>query len=215
MNNTKTAKQKMAEFDQGYNIVVTGRHVHVTEAMENYAIEKLSKLERIGDHIIDIAVTMDIQKIENKVDIVLKYGHTLIKSHGSSTDMYASIDKAVDRLHIQLKKYKTRLKDHHAKGHPVEEMAVTVYSPEVWTIDEEEVNRQIEAANSVSHGETFEPHKIVRYENQPLKVLTDDEAIMKMELSQQSCIVYRSEQNRKMRVLYRLEDGNFGVVEPV
>jgi putative sigma-54 modulation protein len=215
MTYTKTAKQKMAEFDQGYNIAVTGRHVHVTEAMENYAIEKLSKLERIGDRIIDITVTMDIQKIDNKVDIVLKYGHTLIKSHGSSTDMYASIDKAVDKLQVQLKKYKTRLKDHHAKAHPIEEMAVTVYSPEVWTIDEEEVNKQIDAANHLSHVKNFEPHKIVRHEKQALKILTDEEAIMKMELSLQACIVYRSEQSRKMRVLYRLEDGNYGVVEPV
>ena len=114
---TLTRKQKMAEFDQGYNIQVTGRHVEVTDAMKSYAQEKLSKVERFGDRIIDVTVTMDIQKLEHRVDIIMKYGHTLIKSHAATTDMYASIDQAIDKLQTQLRKYKRRLKSHHAKGH--------------------------------------------------------------------------------------------------
>lgn len=208
----KTAKQRVAEFDQGYNVSVTGRHVHVTDAMKAYAEEKLSKLERIGNRIIDVNVTMDIQKVEHKVDIVMKYGHTLIKSQGSSTDMYASIDKAVDKLQSQLRRYKRRLKDHHAKEYPVMQIPMVVYQMDA--TDEHDINAQIESENEKKLHETFFPHKIVRSETQSLKILTDDEAIMKIELSGASCIVYRSEQTRKLKVIYRLEDGNYGVVEP-
>ncbi|MCE5294768.1 MAG: ribosome-associated translation inhibitor RaiA [Chlamydiales bacterium] len=204
---TLTRKQKIAEFDQGYNIMVTGRHVHVTDAMKAYAEDKLSKLERFGDRIIDIAVTMDIQKLEHKVDIVMKYGHTLIKSHAASSDMYVSIDQAAAKLQTQLRKYKTRLNDHHAKNHPITDMSVTVYSP----FDEQEINQDIDAQNQME----LEPHKIVKSESQPLKILTDDEAIMKMELSGRHAMVYRHEESRKMKVIYRQEDGNYCVIEAV
>jgi len=217
---TLTRKQRIAEFDEGYNIMVTGRHVHVTDAMKAYAEEKLSKLDRFGDRIIDIAVTMDIQKLEHRVDIIIKYGHTLIKSHAASSDMYVSIDQAVEKLGTQLKKYKSRLKDHHAKGHPVAEMAVTVYSPmlegeSLEALDEQEANQGIEFQNAQGEMGPLHPHKIVKSEAQQLKILTDDEAIMKMELSGRHAMVYRHEETRKLKVIYRQEDGNYCVIEAV
>ncbi len=207
---TLTRKQRIAEFGQGYNIVVTGRHLHVTDAMKAYAEEKLAKLERIGDRILDIALTMDIQKLEHRVDIVMKYGHTLIKSHAATTDMYASIDLAIHKLESQLRKYKRRLKEHHAKEHPIDEMSVTVYSP---IIDEEEVNEGIDGENARGYQALLQPHEIVKVEPQQLKILTDDEAIMKMELSGTSAMVYRHEETRKLKVIYRRDDGNYGVIE--
>ncbi|MBS0654591.1 MAG: ribosome-associated translation inhibitor RaiA [Verrucomicrobia bacterium] len=214
-----TRKQKMAEFEQGYNIVVSGRHVHVTEAMKAYAKDKLEKLDRFGDRIIDIIVTMDIQKLEHKVDMVLKYGHTLIKSHGSSTDMYVSIDQAVNKLQAQLVKYKSRLNQHYAKGYPIIDVPVTIYGPpEEAVTDEEvdlyEVNGAIEEATKQELENSFKLHTLVRVESQPLKILTKDEAIMKMELSGAPFMVYRGEENRKLEIIYRLEDGNFGIIEP-
>lgn len=207
---TLTRKQRIAEFgDEGYNIMVTGRHVHVTDAMKAYAVEKLSKLDRFADRIIDIAVTMDIQKLEHRVDIIMKYGHTLIKSHAVSSDMYASIDHAVHKMQNQLRRYKSRLKEHHAKDHPIEEMAATVYSP----VDEVEINQGIESLNNVDEFDLLHPHKIVRSEMQALKILTDDEAIMKMELSGKHAMVYKNEETRKLKVIYRLEDGNYCVIE--
>lgn len=216
---TMTRKQKMAEFEQGYNIAVTGRHVHVTEAMKAYAKDKLEKLDRFGDRIIDILVTMDIQKLEHKVDMVLKYGHTLIKSHGSSTDMYVSIDQAVNKLQAQLVKYKSRLHEHYAKGYPVIDVPVTIYGPSEEPVTDEEielfeVNGEIEDATKKQLEDRFKFHQIVRVESQPLKILTKDEAIMKMELSGAPFMVYRSEEKRTLEIIYRLEDGNFGIVEP-
>ncbi len=206
---TLTRKQRIAEFPAGYTIMVTGRHVHVTEAMKSYAEEKLSKLDRFGDRIIDIAVTMDIQKLEHRVDIVMKYGHTLIKSHAASNDMYISLDQAVEKLEAQLRKYKSRLNDHHSKDHPIVDMPVTVYSPSFEAVDEQEVNQGIDSLNQ----DVLQPHKIVKVESQQMKILTDDEAIMKMELSGRHAMVYRNEETRKLKVIYRQDDGNYSVIE--
>ena len=209
---TLTRKQKVAEFGQGYSISVTGRHIHVTEAMKAYAEQKVSKLEKFGNRIIDVAITMDIQKLQHKVDIVLKYGHTLVKSSASSTDMYISIDQAVDKLEAQLNKYRSKIQDHHLKGHPVVEVPETVYYRCLEEVDEQDINQAIETQEALSTN--FVTHQIVSVEKQTLKILTDQEALMKMELSHGPLMVFRDEGTRKLKVIYRREDGNFGIIQP-
>ena len=197
-----TRKEKIAELDTGYNISVTGRHVSVTDAMKNYAIEKISKLERFAPKIIDVDVIMDIQKLNHKVDIIMKYGHTIIKSASATTDMYVSVDQAVKKLDAQLKKYKSKLHDHYMRGYPVEEVTEVVWGEEEEVEPEEELQE-----------EGFVPHKVVKTEVQPLKLLTDGEAIMRMELSLLPLILYRDEATRKLKVIYKREDGNFGIIQ--
>ncbi len=193
-----TQKEKIAEFDQGYNVMVTGRHVHVTEGMKQHAIDKISKLDKIGDRIIDVHVTMDIQKLSHRCDIMMKYGQTFIRSHADTSDMYVSIDQAVNKLSRQLRRYRNRLNQHHAKKYEMEELPVTVYSVAEFLPDEEE-----------SHAA---PHKVVANEARKLKLLNEDEAIMKMELSQDRFMVYRSEEDRQIKVIYRREDENYGII---
>ena len=77
---------------------MTGRHVLVTDAMKDYAVDKIVKIDRFNARIIDVTVVMDIQKLEHRVDITMKVDHIFIKASASSDNMYASIDKAVDRL---------------------------------------------------------------------------------------------------------------------
>lgn len=206
-------KAKAAEFvGEGYTIHVTGRDVYVTEAMKSYAIEKVSKIERFSSRIIDVQITMDIQKLDHRVDIVLKVDHIKIKSQASSTDMYASIDKAVEKIERQLRKYKQRIQEHTAKPLNVVDLKVNVLKrPE----EEEllDINLEIEEANHRDLFDRLAPHPVVSQETQPLKILTLDEAIMKMELSDDPFLIFRSEETRKLEVIYRREDGNFGVIE--
>lgn len=194
--------------EQGYNVMLTGRHVHITDAMKEHAIEKISRLEKIGDRIIDVNVTMDIQKLDQRVDILMKYGHTIIRSHASSSDMYVSIDQAVDKLEKQLKRYKNKLQDYHAKGYPVVEVPVSV-----WALpEEEEINEQIETENTKKAASKY--HMVVSHETKPLKVLSEEEAIMKMELSRDQFMLFRSEKDHRLKVIFRKSDGNYGIIQP-
>lgn len=208
-------KEKMLEFvDEGYNVSVCGRHLHVTEAMKQYAREKIAKLERLGDRIIDVNVTMDIQKLEHRVDIVMKYGHTNIKSTGISRDMYLSIDKAIEKLQAQLKKYLNRIHSHHSKEHPHVDIYEKIYER---VLDEDEValyNREIEEENRRRQVSALEFPAVVNTETRPLKILTNEEAIMKMDLSKDEVLVFRAEEDRKLKVMYRRNDGNYGVISP-
>jgi putative sigma-54 modulation protein len=213
MSRKSKIAEKFAEDSQGYNITITGRHVHLTDGMKNYALEKVSKIERFSDRIIDVLVTMDITKLDHKVDIVLKVDHIKIKSQATSNDMYASTDKAVHKIETQLLKYKNKLKSHQAKGLAVVDMNVNVFSNS--KNDELEVmNDEIEEENRREVEKKYRLHEIVKTETRPLKILTFEEAIMKMELSKDVFMIFRNEEDNKIKVIYIRDDGDFGIIEP-
>ncbi|MCE2983371.1 MAG: ribosome-associated translation inhibitor RaiA, partial [Parachlamydia sp.] len=193
-----------------YNISVTGRHVQVTDSMKDYAIEKVSKIERFMNRIIDVNIIMDIQKLDHRAEIILKAGHTKITSQAVTQDMYASIDRAVAKLEAQIRRYKSKIQDHHAKSRAIVDMNVNVHKrPE-----EEEWEGEGEEAFAPEPSLNGQPHAIVLQETLPLKTLTLDEAFMKMELSKDTFLIYRNEEDQKLKVIYRRNDGNYGVIEP-
>lgn len=203
----------MQQSVEGYNITINGRHFQVTDSMKDYVIDKISKLERFGPRLIDINVIMEIQKIDHRVDIVVRFDNIKIKSHASCTDMYASIDYAVDKLQRQISRYKKRIQEHHNKGLKEVDMNVNVVRPHL-NDQINDVNAEIEEETSKHLIDSFRPHQVVASESLPLKILSIDEAIMKMELSQDAFLVYRDEIDRKFKVIYRRNDGNYGVIEP-
>lgn len=207
-------KSKAAEFlEEDYNITITGRHLVVTDAMKDYVIEKISKIEKFSNRIIDVVVTMEVQKHEQRVDIVLKFNHIKIKSQAVSENMYTSIDKAVHKIETQLLKYKNKLQDHQTKGVAAIDMKVDILR----SASEEELldlNDEIESENRNRMMDKYSPHKIVSKTTRPLKTLTDGEAIMKIDLSGDAFLVYRSEESQKIKIIYRRSDGDFGVILP-
>lgn len=206
-------KAKALEFvDAGYDIKITGRHVQVTDSMKDYAMEKVSKIERFMNRIIDVNVIMDIQKLDHRVEIILKVGHLKITSQASSPDMYASIDKAVDRLEAQILRYKSKLQDHHAKGHQVIDMVVSVVNRP--SAEDEELSDFESESLDRPGTDVLKPHQIVKQETRPLKILTYDEAIMKMELSGDVFLIFKNEENQKLNIIYRRKDDNYGIIEP-
>ena len=70
-----------------YRFEVVGRNTQVSEAMRQYAIEKICKIERFHPKILDVHVTLDIQKMEQSCVIVIHTNNIKIKVHASSNDM--------------------------------------------------------------------------------------------------------------------------------
>jgi len=197
--------------NKDWDITVTGRHVAVTDPMKQYAIDKIMKLERFNMRIVEVRVTMDIQKLDHIVDIVMKVNDFRVKSHMTSENMYASIDGAVDKIQRQMRRYKTRLQEHHARGLSDVDMTVNVLS----TTDEvSKINDEIEEETLRRIEDELRPHKIVKQEMRPLKILNNEEAIMKMELSGYQFLVFRHEEDQHLKVIYRRQDGHYGIIEP-
>jgi len=205
-------KAKAVEFEnEEYSIHVVGRNVAVTDAMKNYAIEKVFKLERFSNRIIDVTITMDIQKLEHRCDIDIRVNHVKIRSHGVSTDMYAAIDDAIEKVSTQIRRYHKRLTEHQAKSISMVDMNVNVLAP---SEDElAEFNDEIESQNQQNLIEGYK-HGVVSQETLPLKTLSMDEAVMRLDLSGHNFLVYRSEEDNKLKVIYKRDDEQFGIIEP-
>ncbi len=209
---TQKTKAEVREKFEGldYPIQIIGRNVHVTDGMKKHALDKLSKIERLGGHVIDAVITLDVQKVNNHVDFMLNLNGTLLKVSADSTDMYVSIDQAIDRIKHKITRYLDKLHDHHKKGIPAVEMEVEMVKSTLV----EEINDAIEEAHLHEIEQSLKPGSIVTKHKRPLKTLSVDEAIMKMDLSEEPFLVYRSEVDKKLKVIYKTDDKkHYGIIE--
>lgn len=94
---------------------VTGHHVDVTQALRDYVGTKLAKLERHFVQMTDIHCILTVEKLLHKAEATVHLGGGTIHADSTQPDMYAAIDILVDKLDRQVKKYKEKLTDHHAK----------------------------------------------------------------------------------------------------
>ncbi len=207
-------KAKFTEQEEamGIRINILGRNVYVTDAMKNYAYDKLSKIDRFHNHVMDLHVTMDIQKMEQSVVILLQLDHFRVKVSASSTDMYASIDKAVEKLRAKIRRWKSRIQDHHKKGRSAVDMQINVLQRPF--DDLEMINAAIESENLTQQIEEYRPPQIIGSDTRPLKTLTTEEAIMKMELSDDHFMLFKGLEDNKFKVIYRRKDGHYGLIFP-
>ena len=196
--------------NEGYTIYVLGKHFQITEAIRNYVWEKLSRVERVADHIIDIHVTLDTQKLEHSCSILMNFIHFHIKVSASTDNIYSAIDKAADKLVRLIRRYKTKLQSYRNKHISAVDIHVNVIQP--LRDDLKEINDDIEAENVRKESERFQLHHVVAKEVMKLKTLTQDEAVMKMECTEEPFLIFRAEEDQKLRVIYRRSDLNYGLV---
>ena len=196
---------------EGYTIYIIGKHLELTDALRDYVSEKLSKVERITDQITNIHVVLDSQKLEKTCSILMNFIRFKISVNVGKDNMYEAIDKAVDRVVKLIGRYKSKLQDYRNKDLSTVDIEVNVIKPLEDDLDA--INDDIEAENAREEVEKYELHQVVSKDTLTLKTLTQDEAVMKMEISTDSFMIYKSEEDQKIKVIYRLEDSNYGLIQ--
>ncbi len=196
---------------QEYHLFIVGKHIEITDAIRQYVFEKLSRIEKIADRIIDIHVIIDAQKLEQSCSILMNFIHFQVKASASTDNLYSAIDKASDRAIALIRKYKTKLQSKRFKDLTTVDIHVNVIEPLQDNL--KAINDDILAENARREVENKQIHQVVAKETIPLKVLTQDEAVIKMEISDLPFLIYRSEEDQKLKVIYRREDSNYGLVQ--
>jgi putative sigma-54 modulation protein len=85
------------------NIAITFRHIETSEPVKNYAHEKIAKLQKFLRQPMQAYVTLDMERIEHVVEVRISSGSEHYHGKEQSEDMYASIDKVVDKLERQIR----------------------------------------------------------------------------------------------------------------
>lgn len=170
-------------------ISVVGRGIRATKALRSYAESKVKKLEKYIPKATEAVVTLRVEKYRHIAEILIKGNKTLIQAEGESNEMYTSIDNVMNKIVRQLKKYKEKRQDHKGKQRGVEVAEIAL---------EEEKSLQI-----------------VKVKRFPMKPMLPEEAVMQMELLRKNFFVFSNASNEKINVVYKLEDGNVGLIEPI
>jgi putative sigma-54 modulation protein len=183
-------------------VKVTGRHLQVTDAINDYVTRKIENLHLDYPKIIEAHVILEVEKYRHSADVVLVCSnHITIEACEETDDMYAAIDAVVDKVARQMRKYKTRLmKKHRPRTDLIHHLEEHVLEPEPVGLNGDD-------------GE--EPHHpVVRTERYPVKPMFIDEAVLQLEMSHRQFIVFMNPRSSRMNVLYRRKGGGFGLIEP-
>jgi ribosome hibernation promoting factor len=182
-------------------VKVTGRHLPITDAINDYVTRKIESLHLDYPKIIEAHVILEVEKYRHSAEVILVCSnHITIEACEETDDMYAAIDAVVDKVARQMRKYKTRLmRQHRPRKEMVQHLAEHVLEPEPVELD---------GAEDGAH------HPVVRTERYPVKPMFVDEAVLQLEMSPRQFIVFLNARSSRMNVIYRRKSGEFGLIEP-
>jgi putative sigma-54 modulation protein len=184
------------------DVLVKGRNILVTPALERYALEKVERVSKFFDsERSDSRAEVELIHSRNRsvvdaevAEATLFINGTVLKAKEASEDMYASIDKMADKLERQVRRYRGRQidrwqgQDKNAPAAPEETVVVE---------DEEDIEA-----------------RIVRTKQFQMKPMGAEEAVLQMDLLDHDFYVFTSAESGDINVVYRRRDGNYGLIEP-
>ena len=176
---------------------ITFRHLEPTDALKAHVRDRLDHVKRFLDRPTEAHAVLHVENLDHHAEITVKAGRFLLRGTGRSQDMYASIDAAADRIERQLKKHKEKLYNHKTNGHSVEWKPVEV---------------RHDVLDILEHPDR-PSHRVVKSTKFQAKPMTIDEAILQLELLDASFYVFQNARDRAVNVVYRREDGSFGLIE--
>ncbi len=172
-------------------ILLTGRHIDITDAIRNYAKKKLSKLDNYFDFKENgkLHVVITVEKFRHIAEANLRSKRHNISAKVETTDMYSSIDKLEDKLLVQIKK----LKDKQQK-----------------VVKNKRINILASVSNITSStGEKY--NEIIEEELQAAKPMNTEEAIEELELSKEGMILFYNVDFNKVCFVRKRKDGKYGL----
>lgn len=178
----------------GFMIInFTGKGMDVTEALRNVTEKKMGKLDKYFQKDIEGNITFSAEKNRKIIEVTINLPGTIIRAEESSDDMYASIDKAVDVLERQMRKYKTKLQKRYKNTE-------TIRFENVVPLPSEDNGRDLP--------------KLVKTKKFFLKPMTSEEAVLQMELLGHNFFVFMDGETGNVNVVYKRKDDNYGLIEP-
>lgn len=169
----------------------TGKNVEVTEALKDVTNKKLKRLDKYFQKDVVGNVVYSVERNWKIIEITINLPGTILRVEESSDDMYTSIDKAVDVLERQIRKYKTRLQKRNQTGETI----------------------RFENVIPLKENEDEKP-RIVKTKRFGMKPMSVEEAVLQMELLRHNFFVFMNADSEEVSVVYKRKDGNYGLIEP-
>lgn len=180
------------------DVQVTGKGIDLGEALQSHVRTAMTTgVRKYFDRGAEANVNFgkDGSFMTTEATVHLASG-VFLAANGRGGDAYAAFDEAMEKLEKRVRRYKRRLKDHHAKGRsPLPTEATSTYV----------IQRQ--------HEEPEEAPLVIAEHATSLHEMSVSDAVMQLEIVEAPVIVFRNAGNGALSVVHRRDDGNIGWIE--
>ncbi len=177
------------------HVSVTFRHMDSSDALRKYAEEKSTRIARFLIEPVEIHWVLSVEKIRHIADATVSANSVSIKAQESTQDMYSAIDEVIDKLYIQVKKHKDRVKGHKC----AEGVSVGSFG-----------SSEVQAAEA-----ELPPSRarVIKRENRFIKPMSVEEAAMQLDVIDGDFLIFTDHDTSNVSVIYKKEGGNYGLIE--
>lgn len=190
------------------DIQVSGKNIDLGDALQTHVADRLSGgVEKYFGRGAEAIVTFTRERhlVECEMTAHL-YSGVFLAAHGDGGDAYAAFETALDKLEKRVRRYKRRLKNHHANGKeplPAGQASYYTLAPLPEETDED------------AAAETGDPTPVVVAEKlTALREMTVGAAVMQLDLAESPAIVFKNAAHGRLNVVYRRRDGHIGWIDP-
>lgn len=171
---------------------VTFKNIDSSDALRSYVAGKLDRFDRLLDNPAEAQVVLSVQKFRHIAEINLVGDRLSITGKEETEDMYSAIDLVLDKLEKQIKKSKQKTRDRRGgRGR----------APAAMTADAPAALAGPAAPEVIDESIEYKPMDV-------------EEAVLQMELITDDFLVFTNARTERVNVLYRRQDGNFGLIQP-
>ena len=178
------------------HIEFIARKVTLTDSIRQFTEKKIHKVEKYFNDILDIRVEIEQERHRHVVDVFINGKDFNINAKGHNKEVTGAIQDAIEKLEIQARRAKARLKNHKR---PSSESRFE----QNWQVD-------VIEPESARAGTP----QIVEQSTIAIKPMSIDEAVLQLEESSDHFFVFRNSSSDRVNVLYRRSDENLGLITP-
>ncbi len=171
---------------------VTFKNIDPSDHLKSYVGDKLDRFDRFLDNPAEANVVLSVEKFRHIAEINIIGDRLKINGTEETNDMYSAIDMVMDKLEKQIKKSKQKIRDRRGRGGAKVDTAPMQLDDARTTDDEAEIIV-----------------KTLEY-----KPMDAEEAVMQLDLADDSFIVFTNARTDQINVVYRRNDGHYGLIQP-
>lgn len=167
---------------------IHGKNIEITDSIEAYIEEKVGKLHKYFGQPDDMVanILVKVKGLDQKIEVTIPTKNVILRAEEASKDLYAAIDLVSEKLERQIRKSKTKMQKHRQKERYMD--------------------------FSMDYDVSDEDNKIVKRKLLDLVPMSEEDAIVQMEMLGHDFFVFKNSDLEEICVLYKRKDNDFGML---
>jgi putative sigma-54 modulation protein len=176
---------------------VTFRHMDASDALKHHAIEKTIRMGKYFDEA-DVHVVLSSERYLHKAEVNINAHGVVICANEVSSDMYNSIDRSMEKIEKQVKRYKDKL----VKLKPKEGAKLKMHFKLLEASTDTDLDKSPDLPPTIIESKEFQ-----------VRPMMLEEAVMHMDLLDNDILVFLNPRTDHVNILYRKKGNKYGLIE--